>query len=286
MNKKFFIPSVNFHIWETCNMKCKYCFATFQDVKQSILPKGHLEKDEAVKIVKLLADFGFQKITFAGGEPTLCRWLPDLIKTAKNAGMKTMIVTNGNLLNNKFLEINRNNLDWISISIDSLNELTNLKIGRAIAGKKALQRNNYIKIVDNVLRLEYRLKINTVVNRSNFNEDMNDFIQYAKPERWKVLQTLPVEGQNDKCIDDLSVSREEFMLFVHRHRANKCLVSETDKQMVNSYVMIDPAGRFFNNETGKYIYSRKILESGIENTFREMNYDPCKFKSRKGLYLW
>ena len=76
-----FIPSVNFHLWEPCNMKCKYCFATFKDVKQSILPKGHLPKAEAIEIVKELAEYGFKKITFAGGEPTLCKWLPDLIIT-------------------------------------------------------------------------------------------------------------------------------------------------------------------------------------------------------------
>lgn len=286
MNRKSFIPSVNFHLWVPCNMKCKFCFATFQDVKQSILPQGHLDKEEAVKIVKLLADFGFQKITFAGGEPTLCKWLSELIKTAKEAGMTTMIVSNGTLLNNEFLERNKNMLDWISISIDSLDEATNLKTGRAIAGKKTLLKKDYLKIVDNVLRFDYRLKINTVVNRNNFNENMNDFIQYANPERWKVLQALSIEGQNDEYIGNLAVSKEEFMLFVRRHKGNKCLVVETDKQMVNSYVMIDPAGRFFSNETGKHRYSREISEIGIINAFNEMNYDFNKFENRNGLYDW
>jgi len=93
-----FIPSVNFHLWEPCNMRCKFCFATFQDVKQSILPKGHLPKKEAIEVVKKLAIYGFKKITFAGGEPLLCPWLPDLMKTAKELGMTTMIVTNGSRL--------------------------------------------------------------------------------------------------------------------------------------------------------------------------------------------
>ena len=33
------IPSVNFHLWKPCNMKCRFCFATFQDVGQDALPK-------------------------------------------------------------------------------------------------------------------------------------------------------------------------------------------------------------------------------------------------------
>lgn len=44
-------------------MRCKFCFATFQDVKHSILPKGHLPKEQAIEVVLQLADIGFEKIT-------------------------------------------------------------------------------------------------------------------------------------------------------------------------------------------------------------------------------
>ncbi|MEO0472453.1 MAG: radical SAM protein, partial [Bacteroidota bacterium] len=66
------VPSVNFHLWEPCNMRCGFCFATFQDVKRTILPKGHLPKEDALNVVQAIAKAGFEKITFAGGEPTLC----------------------------------------------------------------------------------------------------------------------------------------------------------------------------------------------------------------------
>ena len=62
------IPSVNYHLWEPCNMRCKFCFATFQDAK-IILPKGHLPKEESLELVREIAAIGFKKITFAGGEP-------------------------------------------------------------------------------------------------------------------------------------------------------------------------------------------------------------------------
>ncbi|WP_282071372.1 hypothetical protein [Polaribacter atrinae] len=45
--------------------------------------------------MRKIAAAGFEKITFAGGEPMLCPWLPKLIKTAKELGLTTMIVTNG-----------------------------------------------------------------------------------------------------------------------------------------------------------------------------------------------
>lgn len=41
---------------------------------------------------------GFRTINFAGGEPTLCPWLPDLLRRAKELNLTTAIVTNGILL--------------------------------------------------------------------------------------------------------------------------------------------------------------------------------------------
>lgn len=289
MNKNQFIPAVNFHLWEPCNMRCKFCFATFQDVKQSILPKGHLPKEQAVQVVQQLADFGFQKITFAGGEPTLCMWLPDLIETAKDAGMTTMIVSNGSRLTDEFLEVNKNKLDWVAISIDSLNAETNLTTGRAIAGKRTLQLDNYKSLVDRVKQFGYGLKINTVVNRNNFKENMTDFIRYARPKRWKVLQVLPIVGQNDNKIDDFKISEIEFQVFIdnHSHLQDMTkIVPETISQIKGSYAMVDPAGRFFDNATGTHNYSRKILELGVKTTIQEVNYDLPKFISRGGQYDW
>ncbi len=286
---KHFIPAVNFHLWEPCNMRCKFCFATFQDVKQSILPKGHLPREQAVQVVQQLADFGFQKITFAGGEPTLCKWLPDLITTANDAGMTTMIVSNGSRLTDEFLETNKNKLDWIAISIDSMNAVTNLTTGRAVAGNRPLQLDYYKSLADKVKQFGYGLKINTVVNRNNFNENMNEFIRYAKPERWKVLQVLPIIGQNDNQIDNFKISETEFQIFIDNHsdlHSITNIVPETNSQIKGSYAMVDPAGRFFDNTTGKHNYSRQILEVGVMTAIQEVNYDLPKFISRGGQYDW
>ena len=89
------IPSVNYHLWTPCNMKCEFCFATFQDIHPDILPKGHLGREDCISLVESLAQAGFQKINFAGGEPTLCPWLADLLRRARNLGLTTSIVTNG-----------------------------------------------------------------------------------------------------------------------------------------------------------------------------------------------
>lgn len=270
-------------------MRCQFCFASFEDINQSVLPKGHLTNEQAIEVVTQLAEIGFEKITFAGGEPTLCPWLSDLIKTAKNAGLTTMIVTNGSKLTDEFLEANRNHLDWIAVSIDSINPETNLEIGRAISGKTPLSVAYYKSIIDKIKVYGYGLKINTVVTRQNCNENISELIKYAKPKRWKILQVLPMEGQNDSKIDSLTVCEEQFLQFVDTHRDLESItniVSENNSDMRGSYAMVDPAGRFYDNVEGMHNYSRPILEVGARLAIQQVNYNFSKFIARGGIYDW
>jgi radical S-adenosyl methionine domain-containing protein 2 len=270
-------------------MRCKFCFATFQDVKHSILPKGHLPKEQAIEVVLQLANIGFEKITFAGGEPTLCPWLPELIRTAKNVGMTTMIVTNGSKLTDEFLLANKSNLDWIAVSIDSLNPETNIEIGRAISGKTPLTIDYYKDLMNRIKSFGYGLKINTVVTNKNFTENLSEIIEYAEPKRWKILQALPIQGQNDNKIDSLQVTLQQFFHFIDTHKNLEKItniIPETNNDMKGSYAMVDPAGRFYDNVKGTHNYSRPILEIGAEQAIKEVNYDFEKFILRGGLYDW
>ena len=270
-------------------MRCKFCFATFQDVKHSILPNGHLPKEQAIEVVQQLAEIGFEKISFAGGEPTLCPWLPDLIANAKDAGLTTMIVTNGSKLTDRFLEENKSKLDWIAVSIDSLKPETNIETGRAISGRTPLQLDYYTSLVDKIKEHGYGLKINSVISCKNYNESMNEFIRYAKPKRWKLFQVLPMLGQNDLNINRFKISDEQFQIFIDNHNDLQditSIVPETNTMMKGSYAMVDPAGRFYDNTTGTHNYSRSILEIGSRLAIQQVSYDFSKFVSRGGIYNW
>lgn len=282
------IPSVNYHLWEPCNMRCKFCFAPFYDAKK-LLPKGHLPKEKSLELIQRIADFGFQKITFAGGEPTLCPWISELIAFAKEKGLTTMLVTNGTRLTEEFLNSNKNHLDWIILSIDSANEETNIHSGRAVTGKTPVSLQSYKIFIDAIKKHRYRLKINTVVHRLNYKELLLELINFAQPERWKVFQVLPIKGENDLHINDFIINDFEFNHFISNHRQLKeegILISEDNSEMKNSYVMIDPAGRFYTNKKGMQEYSSPILETGIKAAYDQMEYSFMNFKKRGGLYSW
>lgn len=270
-------------------MRCKFCFATFQDVQKTILPKGHLPKEESLEVVRQLAKSGFDKITFVGGEPTLCPWLPELIAEAKKHGLTTMVVTNGSRLTPDYLERISENLDWIALSIDSANQETNLNIGRAVLGKQSIERLDYLNLTRQIKKLGIRFKVNTVVNSYNAYEDMGSFMLELNPERWKIFQALPVNGQNDQSFEDCRIEDELFNAFLERHaHLNDLLgiVAEDNDDMRGSYAMVDPAGRFFDNSKGGHSYSSPILSVGVHKAMHEVHIDTEKFFNRGGDWDW
>ena len=69
------ITTINFHLLKACNFKCKFCYATFNDINEK-----KMSKNEQFELIKQLAESKmFKKINFAGGEPTLIPYIKELI---------------------------------------------------------------------------------------------------------------------------------------------------------------------------------------------------------------
>lgn len=258
-------------------MKCKFCYATFEDMHVG----PQLSKEDAFLILDKLKSAGVQKITFAGGEPLLYRYIKDVIVYSKQIGLTTSIITNGSLLTIAFLNEMRQYLDWIGISIDSTNEETNISIGRY--SKMAM---GYHELIKQINLLGYRLKINTVVNRFNYSEDFSDLLNYAKPDRWKVFQTLRVEGQNETQFEGIKCTAEQFKNFTERHSSFNCLVPEDNAAMTGSYLLIDPLGRVFENSKGRHTYSDTLIITPLHTALSQVDLDRTMFVKRGGIYNW
>ena len=64
---------------------------------------------------------------------------------------------------------------------------------------------------------------------------------------------------------------------------SKNLVSQEDNEkMTGSYVMIDPAGRFFQNTQGIYKYSSPIQEVGVLEALKQVGFNWKKLVDRGG----
>jgi len=270
--------AINWTISTRCNYSCKYCFARFPELKgRQPLPFPTIKK-----IPGMLAEAGCEKLTFVGGEPTLFPHLPELLRKSHDVGLTTMLVTNGTYLSPNFLQDTRKHLDWISLSIDSQFEDVQQMMGRGAGTHVAQTTKNAEMIREGGIRL----KLNSVITRYNFQEDMAGFIDSLSPERWKVFQFLSVQGQNQAFAEELAIAPEEFDLFVKRHRHLPYTVFEDNNAMRGSYLMLSPQGEFFSNISGRHEYTNSILEIGVEVALGQVYWDTVKFRNRGGMYEW
>ena len=280
------VTTVNYHLLKSCNMDCGFCFASFSDLP--LRSPNYLPQANSIRLISLIAHAGFQKVNFAGGEPTLISWLPSLIHHAKEMGLTTSVVTNGSRITEEWLDGLMDFLDILAVSIDSVDSESQRKIGRTVKGKSPMTDADYLGIGESARARGIRLKVNTVVNRHNVDDDFRAFITAMGPERWKIFQALPVEGQNDHRFDEFAIATAEFDRYVERNRSVELdgirVVPENNEMMTGSYLMIDPLGWFFDNTKGEHTYSNPILEVGVEQALRNINVFPERFIERGGFY--
>ena len=271
---------VNWHLLEPCHFRCKYCFAEWS---KSSLPEVYKSPNDSERLIEQISRldryWSKVRISFAGGEPLLDKKLAEKIDCAEQHNLTVSVISNGDLLSETFLRQNAENICMLGISIDSLHAATNQKIGRATIGHRQADYKKVISLLLLARKInpQIHIKINTVVNCFNFDEDLSALIRCVNPDKWKVFQVLPATTKSAKQ----TISAEQFEVFKKRHEHISCAVFEDNDCMKNSYLMIDPYGRFFfNKEVGKYGYSDPILEVGIEKALEKIDFSEEKFNAR------
>ena len=154
------------------------------------------------------------------------------------------IVTNGSKVTEEWMEEYGYYVDILAVSVDSFNKATNDKIGRRTSAQRSKHIENLKRVRDWCENFGVLFKMNTVVNKFNFFEDMKEPVKHLNPIRWKVFQCLPVEAENIgegamRQVKEFLVSDEEWNLFLSTHKELKCLVSENNAEMRNSYLILD-----------------------------------------------
>ncbi|MCJ1248015.1 hypothetical protein MMC30_005230 [Trapelia coarctata] len=273
--------SVNYHFTRVCNKTCKFCFFTHKTSHKMSSP-------DAFHGLSLLAAAGMKKINFAGGEPFLYQaFLGEMIQYCKETLHleSVSIVTNGSLVAEKWLAQYGQYVDIIAVSCDSFNQAVNEEIGRG-GGDNV---KSLFEIAAWCKKYGIKFKLNTVVCRLNYQEDMNAIVSELQPFRWKCFQVLIVKGENDteKTLRDarqLQISKEQYAEFCKRHEAQSCFVPESNELMARSYLILDEYMRFLDRD-GKEP-SKPILEIGVQKALAAVYWDQEGFVKRGGVYDW
>ncbi|XP_016662105.1 radical S-adenosyl methionine domain-containing protein 2-like [Acyrthosiphon pisum] len=282
--------SVNYHFTRQCNYSCGFCFHT---AKTSFV----LPLDEAKRGLTILADAGMKKLNFSGGEPFIRgggRFMGELIKYCKTelrwAGISISIVSNGSLIQEKWMRQYGEHVDMLAVSCDSFNADTNRMIGRQ-QGARTDHVAKLYQVREWCGQHKIAFKINTVVNTYNVNELFAEHIDRLRPVRWKVFQCLLLEGENagEGALRNAArfyVTDEEFNGFLRRHAEVQMLVPENNDAMRDSYLILDEYMRFLNCRNGKKEPSASLLDVGVQHALRGSGFDEQAFLERGGVYRW
>ena len=277
---------VNLHFTHKCNYDCKFCHSNFFASKE----KRILSSEKWKEIINLLKPF-CKRINIAGGEPLLHKKLiGELIEHNNKIGLISTIITNGYFLNKEWILQYGKFVKAIGISCDSSIEKIqqNLQRGNGNHVKMTIEKFNLIKR-NNETENYILPKLNTVVNQLNFKENMIDFVLKTGVKRWKIFQLLTIEGENIKYSKDLIINKKQFYEF---YKINKQivkygveLVAENVDELTDTYIMIDPEGRFFSNNNNKYLFSEPIYNIGVKKALEQINFNPINIENLNRMFL-
>ncbi len=188
-NLKYLRISVTDH----CNLRCVYCMP--EDM--TFRPREELmQDDEILRLVRLFADLGVEKIRLTGGEPTVRAGIVELVRAiAQTPGIRQVtMTTNGILLSRLAQPLAEAGLQRVNISLDTLHP-----------GKfRRLTRWGDVEdVLEGIHAAEAAglqpVKVNAVVVRGYNEEDVVDLAALTREHPWQVrfIEMMPFAGATE-----------------------------------------------------------------------------------------
>ena len=99
----------------------------------------------------------------------------------------------------------------------------------------------------------------------------------------KVFRVLILKGANDDIPDNWSITDEQFEHFRKTHQDVEHIVFEDNADMVSSYLMFDPMGRWMVDKG----YEKRFKEFGaILREGLDSEVDKERYYARNAVYDW
>jgi cyclic pyranopterin phosphate synthase len=200
-----------------------------------------LSYKEIVKLTNIFVGLGVEKIRVTGGEPTIRPKIEGLISALSEInGIKSIsMTTNGLLLSdNKAKKLKQVGLEGVNISLDTF---------RADRFKSICGIDGVGKVLASIKAVDYaglKLKINTVVIRGWNEDEVIDFVRFARNTRYTVrfIEFMPLDGTGIWA-PDLVVSKKEMVKMINTEVNNLVpLHNNTTSEPATLYSFADGKG--------------------------------------------
>ena len=203
------LKDLRISVMDRCNFRCSYCMPEekYHPNFKFLSSEERLPFEDIIRITKIFADLGINKIRITGGEPLLRVNLTDLIGDLSriNGIDDIALTTNGVLLTKYASELKAAGLNRVTISLDTLDKeefriLTGRRgsLGRVLAGIKETQIVGFENI-----------KVNAVIKRGSNDQHIQQMVEYFRGtpiilrfieymdvgniNHWKISDTVPSE---------------------------------------------------------------------------------------------
>jgi MoaA/NifB/PqqE/SkfB family radical SAM enzyme len=170
-------------ITSRCNARCVFC-SIWQKEYQKDLDQ-EMTTDQIKRIIDDFSRLGVMVLSFTGGEPTLRKDLPELLRYSRSKGIMNAMATNGFLLYDMIKKGQLDGVEWIMVSLDwpdaaRHNKYRQLEVfDRAIKGIRAAQLERK------------QVLISTVITKENINY-MEEMCKLAR-NIGVMIEMLPCE---------------------------------------------------------------------------------------------
>ena len=239
-------PIVVWNITRLCNLKCVHCYndsgadRTCNDVTN----------EEAKAVLDDLGEFGVPSVLFSGGEPLMRPDLFELIDYAGDQGLRTVISTNGTLINKETAKrIKKGGVSYVGISLDGIGEVNDKFRGMDGAFERT------VKGVRNCKDVGIRVGLRLTLTRRNVQdiERLFDFFEAENIERACFYHLVPSGRGAEIATEDLThaQSRAAIEIMAAKTKEFKEAGRPTDILTVDNHV------------DGIYLYL-KLLEEDPE----------------------
>jgi cyclic pyranopterin phosphate synthase len=197
-------------VTDRCNFRCTYCMPKeVFDADYSFLPHAEiLTFEEIVRMARIFAALGTEKIRLTGGEPLLRKGLDRLVAMLREAvpGVDLTLTTNGSALKAQAKALKAAGLDRVTVSLDSLDDATframndaDFPVAKVLEGIEAAAAAGLAPI-----------KVNMVVKRGVNDTQVIDMARHFRGSGHIVryIEFMDVGSTNGWRMDDVVPSAE------------------------------------------------------------------------------
>jgi len=197
-------------VTDRCNFRCRYCMPReVFDASYSFLPHGEiLTFEEIVRLARVFASLGTQKIRLTGGEPLLRKDIARLVAMLREAlpAVDLTLTTNGSALRAHARALRDAGLDRVTVSLDSLDDATframndaDFPVAKVLEGIDAAAQAGLGPI-----------KVNMVVKRGVNDHQVVDMARHFRgsPHIVRYIEFMDVGSTNGWRMDDVVPSAE------------------------------------------------------------------------------